>query len=182
MFGCKTDVTSSSHPPEGIQSCFHVCCLPGSWGYPISHSNRGNRKSWKADFCGFLFCPMPEPVTWIRLLVALSFLFNNYFIFLLQKPVFTHCNLLIRFLPHHWSPVVPRNWVIQETKSLDYRTAGIQYHCTPHSSALQRVGILFHTSRVAGQAEQPHTFSSCTVYIFGKEKSLRWETKILLSQ
>lgn len=135
MFGCKTDVTSSSHPPEGIQCCFHVCCLPGSWGYPISHSSTGNRKSWKADFCGFLFCPMPEPVTWMRLLVALSFLFNNYFIYLIQKPVFPHCNLLIRFLPHHWSSVVPRNWVIQETKSLDYRTAGIQCHCTPPYTA-----------------------------------------------
>lgn len=81
MFGCKTNVTSCLHTPGGIWWCFHLCCLPGSRGYPISHSNTGNRKSWKRDFCGFLFCPMPEPVTWMRLFVVLSFFFNNYFIF-----------------------------------------------------------------------------------------------------
>lgn len=122
---------------------FHVCCLPGSWGYPISHSNTGNRKSWKADFCGFLFCPMPEPVTWMRLLVALSFLFNNYFIYHLQKPVFFPCcNLLIRFPPHHWSPIVPRGWVIQETRKFGLHSYSCWHskplHPSPHSSALQQ--------------------------------------------
>lgn len=149
MFGCKTDVASSLHTPEGIWCRFHVCCLPGSWGYPISHSNTGNRISWKTDFCGFLPCSMPEPVTWMRLLVALSFLFNNYFIYRLQKPIFfPRCSLLIRFPLHHWSPIVLGGWAIQETRSLDYTAipAGIQSRCipSPHSSALQRSSSQHH--------------------------------------
>lgn len=47
---------------------------------------------------------------------SLSFLFNNYFIYYSQKPVFfPHCNLLIGFPPNHWSPTVLKGWVIQET-------------------------------------------------------------------
>lgn len=132
MFGCKTDVTSSLHTPEGIWCCFHVCCLPGSWGYPISHSNTGNRISWKTDFCGFLSCPMPKPVTWMRLLVALSFLFNNYFVYHLQKPTFfPRCSLLIRFPPHHWSPIVLGGWAIQETRKF-----GLHSYSCWHSEPL----------------------------------------------
>lgn len=142
MFGCKTDVTSSLHTPGGICCCFHLCCLPGSWGYSISHSNTSNRKSWKADFCGFLLCPMPEPVTWMRPLVALSFLFNNYFIYYLQKPVCSpHCSLLIRFPPHNWSPIVLGGWVIQETSKFGLHSYSCWHleplHPSPRSSALR---------------------------------------------
>lgn len=106
----------------------------GIFNFPFT----SNRKSWKADFCGFLLCPMPEPVTWMRPLVALSFLFNNYFIYYLQKPVCSpHCSLLIRFPHTTEAQLCLEAGLFRKQESLDYTAipAGIQSHCTPPHTA-----------------------------------------------
>lgn len=148
MFGCKTDVTSLMHAPEGMLFCFHVCCLSGPWGYPMSHSNPGNRKAEKQIQEDFSFNPCPN-LKHINeafgSFAQTAFLFNNSFIYYSQKPVF-----FLNKIPSTSLKVrlCFGAGLFRRQESLDYTAipAGIQTP-SPHKSVLpQRETIAGTTS------------------------------------